>query len=244
MNENLDHMAATGVIARRVARAASKACLGTLDKDTTAPYTSLVTVALDQSGAPLLLISELAWHTQNLAADPRASILFDGTGGLNEPLEGPRVSYMGTLTKTDNPVHIERFLACHRDAVGYASFADFSFHRMDVNCAHFVGGFGRIETLDAAEVLVNADTATLFEQAEQEIVIHMNKDHSEAVELYATRLLGCPQGAWEVSGCDADGCDLIFNGARARLDFPGPVAAPDETRAIFQQLAAQARPTS
>ena len=34
-----------------------------------------VNVAPQENGEPVLLLSGLAWHTRNLAADPRASLL-------------------------------------------------------------------------------------------------------------------------------------------------------------------------
>ena len=41
------------------------------------PYGSLVTVAIDMDGSPLLLFSALSEHTRNLEEDDRASLLFD-----------------------------------------------------------------------------------------------------------------------------------------------------------------------
>ena len=231
----------TATVARKLARASTKAVLGTLDHETAAPYTSLVTVALDHAGCPLLLLSELAWHTRNLNTDARASLLFDGTGGMNEPLEGPRVSYMGQLSRTEASGDRERFLARHPDAAGYAEFTDFSFYRMQVERAHFIAGFGRIETVDAADLLVEAEAAEAFAAAEKRIVDHMNEDHADAVLLYATKLLDRPAGNWSLTGCDPDGCDLIEGGDRARLDFHETVLAPAEMRYVFKGLADEAR---
>ena len=45
------------------------------------PYASLVLVAVDHDLSPILLLSDLAEHTQAIAADDRVSLLFDGTGG-------------------------------------------------------------------------------------------------------------------------------------------------------------------
>src|ERR1700680_2563619 len=57
-----------------------------------APYASLVLVAADLDASPLLLLSDLAQHTRNLAADPRCSLLFDGTAGYAHTLRGPPLS--------------------------------------------------------------------------------------------------------------------------------------------------------
>src|SRR5690349_7870141 len=104
-----------GAIARGVMRAADRATLATLVRgdqpDAGAPYASLVLVALDHDASPLLLISALADHTRNLAADPRVSLLFDGTAGLDEPLTGPRVSVAGRAARNDDPGPRPRILA-------------------------------------------------------------------------------------------------------------------------------------
>lgn len=235
---------AQGRFVRELARTSTKAVLATLDAETGAPYTSLVTVALDQAGCPILLLSDLAWHTKNLVSEARSSLLFDGTGGMNEPLEGPRASYMGPITRSERSQDAQRFLAFHPDAAGYASFQDFAFYRMEPEQSHFVGGFGRITTLKAAEILVNSDVALQFEQAEADIIEHMNADHNDAVRLYAAHLLGSPEGDWKMTGCDADGCNLMCGHDRIRLAFPATLSAPAETRAVLAQLARDASAAS
>ena len=70
---------------RAMVRAALKGALATVQKGLGHPYASLVLVATDTDGSPILLISKLALHTQNLAADPRASLLIDATGTEASP---------------------------------------------------------------------------------------------------------------------------------------------------------------
>ena len=60
------------------------------------PYVSLVATACDVDASPLLLLSDLATHTKNLAAEPRVSLLFEATAGHADPLAGPRL----TLART------------------------------------------------------------------------------------------------------------------------------------------------
>jgi hypothetical protein len=87
---------APGTIARGLLRSLDRAALATLMRpdtpDAGSPYTSLVLVAVDHDASPLLLISTLADHTKNLAANPAVSLLFDGTVGLDEPLPRPTMS--------------------------------------------------------------------------------------------------------------------------------------------------------
>jgi heme iron utilization protein len=85
--------------ARGLVRRALKASLATIASGSNYPYASLITTATEASGAPIFLISGLAQHTKNLAQDPRASILFDGTGAAGDPLQGARVTLLGRAEK-------------------------------------------------------------------------------------------------------------------------------------------------
>ena len=144
--------------ARQLIRTARKSVLGALDAATRAPYVSLVTVALGPAGEPLLLLSRLARHTQNLQRDPQASLLFDGTSAEGDPLAGGRVTLMGDLAgvpTAGRDAARAAFLAAHPDAAMYADFADFGFWSFAIASAHFIGGFGRIVELTAADVRVH-----------------------------------------------------------------------------------------
>lgn len=236
-----DERASVAAEARGLIRRGLKAALATLDHASGRPYASLITVAADSDGSPLFLISTLAVHTQNLEKDARASILFDGTDGLGDPLEGGRVSVFGTAEATDSKTVRRRFLARHPSAEMYADFADFSFWRLRPEGAHFVGGFGRIHDLTPDELLTDLAGAKALIEAEAEIVAHMNADHADAVELYATRLLGAPAGPWRFAGCDPEGCDLVLEDKALRLDFPARVISPQAVREALVALAGTAR---
>ena len=204
------------------------------------PYASLVLVAVDHDLAPILLISTLAEHSKAIAADPRVSLLFDGTAGLDQPLTGPRLTVLGTAERSTDPQARRRFLARHPDAAMYADFADFHVHRVAVARAHLVAGFGRIRWIEGADLVGAAPPPALVER-EADIVAHMNDDHADAIDLYASRLLGCPGEGWRMTGIDAEGCDLRRAGAVARLAFPTPVHDADSARAMLVSLVRQAR---
>ena len=118
-----------GRASSRLMRTALKGALGTLDRETGHPYASLVLLATEPGGAPIFLISRLALHTRNLEQDPRASILFDGTGGLGDPMTGGRLTVTGLARPSASATALRRFLARHPSAEGYAGFADFSIYR-------------------------------------------------------------------------------------------------------------------
>ena len=145
-------------------RAASTAALATFDRASGQPYVSLVTVALDVTGAPLLLVSKLARHTQNLIADPRASLLVTPQatqqvmGG--DPLALARVTIMGTIAPTNSATAKACFLARHPGAAVYADFTDFTFYAVTISNAHFIGGFGRIIDIPGSDLMVRLAAQT------------------------------------------------------------------------------------
>lgn len=228
--------------ARQLVRCARKAALGTIDKVSGHPHVSLVTVATDPDGSPLLLISRLAVHTQNLIADARASLMFDGTDAKGDPLAGGRVTLTGQGIQSASPTSRQRFLSRHPEAKGYADFPDFSFWRLNIERAHYIGGFGRIVPLAADQMTIDVSSASSLISSELEIVEHMNQDHADAVQLYATVLAGKPSGQWTLSGLDPEGIDLAeANGATARVAFDEPITNAQDARRELIVLVKRAR---
>lgn len=226
---------------RRLMRTALKGALGTLDRETGHPYASLILLATEPGGAPIFLISRLALHTRNLEQDARASILFDGTGSLGDPLTGGRVTVTGLARPSASATALRRFLARHPSAEGYARFADFSVYELEVARGHYIGGFGRIVDLAPAELLTDVADARALVEAEADIVAHMNSDHADAVKLYATVLAGCPDGDWRMVGIDPEGADLLHCTNAARIDFPAAVRTAGDARDVLVSLVQQAR---
>ena len=227
--------------ARALVRRAFKGSMATIDAKNGYPYVSLVTLATDTSGAPILLISNLARHTANLANEPRASIMVDETGALADPLQGARVTLYGRVERTKEGAVRRRFLARHPEASFYADFPDFGFFRLAVVGAHYIGGFGRIFDLAPSELLIPTDEAASLLEGEPGIVEHMNEDHADAVELYATALGDGEPGAWRMTGIDPEGCDIMCNRTACRIVFAEPVTTPQEARKELVRLAAEAR---
>ena len=223
--------------ARRLLRAADRASLATAQQGW--PYASLTLVALTPDASPLLLLSDLAEHTKNLRREPRASLLIDGTAGRDDPLTGPRVTVMGEVAETADPLLLARFTRRHPSAERYAGFADFRLYRMAVARAHLVAGFGRIDWIEAAALL--PPPAPALAAAEADILAHMNADHAETIDLYAQRLLGLVEAGWRLPGVGPEGVDLRRDGCVARLDFRAPVGDAEGARAELVHLAKTAR---
>lgn len=230
-------------IARRVLRTTGQASLATLFAagGAMSPYASLVLVAFDHDGAPLLFLSDLAVHTRNLRASPRAALLCDGTAGLADPLAGPRLTVMGEVRPAADPRLIGRYVARHPSAAAYRGFADFRLYRLTPARFHLVAGFGQIEWLEPAQVLAAPEAARAIGEAEAGVLAHMNEDHAATIDLYAERLVGRSGRGWRLTGVDPDGADLRRDDATARLAFRAPVADAAAIRREFAALAALAR---
>jgi heme iron utilization protein len=223
-------------------RRSRQGALATLMVGSSDPYCSLVNVASDSDGSPVLLISRLAIHTKNLLADARASLMLDERVE-GDPLEGSRIMLSGRaeeVTAGRQTVR-QRYLNAHPTAEVFVDFKDFSFFHIRPTGTHLVAGFGRIVDLKPAQFLTDISDAGALLEAEQGAVEHMNTDHQEALGLYATRLLGAEPGDWRCSGLDPDGIDLQAGARTLRLDFPERVTGPGEMRKMLVRLAEQAR---
>ena len=159
-------------------RSVRAGALATIDRNTGHPFGSLVNVATDSDGSPLILISRLSTHTANLEADSRASVLF-AAPGKGDPLAHPRLTVLGRFVPiTHDDAHEarlrRRFLARHPKAALYAEFADFAFWRLLIASAHLNAGFARAADLTAADVITGVFDATELIDAEASAIAHMN----------------------------------------------------------------------
>jgi len=232
-------------VAKDLLRRIRAGTLATLDRNTGHPFASLVNIGTDADGAPVILISRLSTHTANLEADGRASVMLAETG-KGDALAHPRLTVLGQFTTVprdgaDEARLRRRFLAHHPKSRLYAGFADFAFWRMTVVSAHLNGGFARAADLTAADVLTEVGDAQALIEAEAGAVEHMNEDHAAALNLYAVKLCGAPDGIWRCTGIDPDGLDLQNGPLSLRLVFPERVTAPGALRMVLKQLAEKAR---
>jgi len=230
------------IFGRLLARGCTRAALATSLNG--APYASLVLFTVDLDASPLLLLSDLAQHSRNIAFEPRVSLLLDSTEGRADPLTGPRLTLLGRALPTNDPRCLGRFMAHHPASAVYAGFRDFRLFRVVVERGHLVAGFGRIEWINGVDFLFELDASALA-AAEFEILRHMNEDHSDAIAHYARGLLGRSGTGWRMTGIDPEGIDLRCDGETARLDFAAPIRTPiltpDAALAALVQLADAAR---
>ena len=123
--------------------------IGTLStlsrKQTGFPFGSLMPYGLDNEGRPIFLISTMAMHTQNLRADPRASLFVTEPDASGDPLGSSRVTLIGNVTRVpeaDLATARSVYLVGYPNSKHWVDFEDFFFYRMDVLDVYYVGGFG------------------------------------------------------------------------------------------------------
>src|SRR5246500_3315143 len=99
------------------------------------PFGSVMPYALDDHGRPVFLISTMAMHTQNLRADPRASLLVTQQDSGGDVLGASRVTLVGDVSPIASPEVAEArklYLASYENSKYWVDFEDFSFYRMQV----------------------------------------------------------------------------------------------------------------
>ena len=165
--------------------------LATLTVEGGVPFGSVVAYAVDDLGRPLLCLSDLAEHSRNLAADPRASLMAAATGE-GDPLALARVTVLGAVTELHDDARaaaLHTYRERHPGAF-YATFDDFRLYRLDVDSVRYVGGFGRMSWVSADEHAA-AEPDPLRPHVAG-IVGHMNDDHADALVAYCRVFGGRP----------------------------------------------------
>ncbi|TPQ36647.1 pyridoxamine 5'-phosphate oxidase [Bradyrhizobium guangdongense] len=232
-----------GKLAKSLLRRCRQGALATLMTGSGDPYCSLVNLAAYPDGSPILLISRLAIHTKNILADSRVSLMLDERAP-GDPLEGARIMLSGRAEMAgegETEIVRRRYLAVHPSAEDFVSFKDFSFFRIIPAGTHLVAGFGRIVDLKPERFLTDLVGAEDLLDAEAGAVTHMNEDHRDTMNLYATKLLGAAEGDWRCTGCDPEGIDMQWDQSVVRLEFPERVTSGTELRKMLVRLAGEAR---
>ena len=67
------------------------------------PFGSVMPYGLDNAGRPIFLISTMAMHTQNLQANPHASLLVAQPDAGGDPLGASRVTLLGNAAPMAEP---------------------------------------------------------------------------------------------------------------------------------------------
>jgi heme iron utilization protein len=209
------------------------------------PFGSVMPYGLDDHGRPIFLISTMAMHTQNLQADPRASLLVTQENKDGEPLGASRVTLVGNVHPVPNTelagvrkLYLER----HANSKYWVDFEDFSFYRIDVIDVYYVGGFGVMGWVAASDYA--RSQADPLADSMAEIIQHMNVDHKDALVLLARQLAHIDSMEATMTTVDRLGFQVRLrtsDGMRgARIAFLREVSNPAETRKVLMEMVQQA----
>ncbi len=218
-------------LAKRLVRLARTGALGTLQRGSGFPLATLVGVATDDDGAPLLFLSGLSEHTKNLAADPRASLLIAPPPQRGDPLNAPRLTLVGALAPADDPRRRERYVQRNPKAKLTMTLPDFRVFRLNVEAVHFNGGFGRADIVQAADLLTAFDETLV---AQESALLAEAHAFDPALLIRAAGAEDGPPP--RAAGLDADGMDLSRRGEPLRIDWPEAAPTPGEWRERLRRL--------
>jgi heme iron utilization protein len=210
------------------------------------PFGSVMPYALDASGRPIFLISTMAMHTQNLQADPRASLLVTQADASGDPLGASRVTIIGnvlTIPEADVPEARRLYLERYANSKYWVDFEDFSFYRMDVLDVYYVGGFGVMGWVQASDY-DRAEPDPLADAAAG-IIEHMNADHKDALILLARAFAAVESEEAAMTSVDRLGFHVRLKtpeGMRGiRIAFLREARTATETRKVLVEMTQQAR---
>jgi len=198
------------------------------------PFGSITPYILNYDGEPAILISDIAQHTRNIKQNNRVSLTVFKPD-TDDPQAGSRLTWIGDAEPVDpsDKETRDRYLRYFPSAESYFETHDFSFYRIGLRRARFIGGFGQIFWIEPDDMLIKNP----FRETEKGIVEHMNQDHQQALFHYCKVCGRAEVEAITMTGIDSEGFDLLADNRKLRIDFDSPIHTSEEARASLVRLA-------
>jgi putative heme iron utilization protein len=211
------------------------------------PFGSVAPFVLDHSGQPIILISTIAEHTQNIIANPKVSLLvFAGDEDLQANARLTVIGEAKKINKGDADLRA-RYLRYLPQAEGYFDMHDFSFYRIEIAQVRYIAGFGKMGWVKG-DAMLSAKTADNLQLAAQEttIIEHMNADHTHSLRAYSKHFYNVIAAHAEMLGIDADGFDAkvtIADGKMQtlRFNFEQPIHDAQSARVALVSMSKVAK---
>src|SRR5262249_19814351 len=210
------------------------------------PFGSVMPYGLDDHGRPMFLISTMAMHTQNLQADPHASLLVTQPDTEGEPLGASRVTLLGNVLRVARPELAEArklYLERHANSKYWVDFEDFAFYRMDIVDVYYVGGFGVMGWVSAPDY--DRSRPDPLADSTVDIIRHMNTDHKDALVMLARTFAHIDSKEATMTAVDRLGFHVRLKTAEgmrgARIAFLREVSSQGATRKVLVEMVQQAR---
>jgi putative heme iron utilization protein len=210
------------------------------------PFGSVAPFVLDHHCQPIILISNIAEHTKNIAANPKVSLLV--FAGAEDLQANARLTLLGEAVKIykDDIDLRARYLRYLPQAASYFDMHDFSFYRIHINQARYIGGFGKMSWLSEADLFGGiTDSVSVLASQETAIIEHMNADHTENLLNYCRHFHHIDAEHAHMLGIDCDGFDVsarIGNTSTIlRFDFEQPIQDAQSARTALVAMAKAAK---
>lgn len=231
----MELMSDEAVTARRLLNEQSAGVLSTHSVDIEGyPFGSIAPYVLDYDGEPALLISDIAQHTRNIKSNNKVSLtVFDARN--DDPQASGRLTWIGEAAEVgSSELELrDRYLHYFPSAQSYFEAHDFSFYRIRLKRARFIGGFGKIYWIEPESMLLRNP----FEGHERGIIEHMNQDHQQALIHYCAALRGVEASTVTMAGIDSEGFDMLAGRRKVRIHFESPIGTLEGARAALVKLA-------
>lgn len=211
------------------------------------PFGSVAPFVLDHSCQPVILISNIAEHTKNIALNPKVSLLVFAAG--DDLQANARLTLLGEAVKIfkDKDTDLRaRYLRYLPQAASYFDMHDFAFYRIHIHQARYIGGFGKMSWLSDVDLFGDiTNSGTLLASQETAIIEHMNADHAENLISYCKHFHNVDATQVQMLGLDCDGFDVeatVNNKTiRLRFDFEEQIHDAQSARAALVAMAKAAR---
>lgn len=208
------------------------------------PFGSLVEYDMDPAGRPLIFVSRLAEHFKNLSSDPRASLFVSDASGLRDPQAHARATLLCRFTPVADEERDEAatsYFSRFPTSKGRSLAHDFVFFRAEVERVRWIGGFGNIRWVSAADYVAAEFDPVSYRGPEA--VEHMNDDHRDALRDLVLSCNEIQDLEHEISMTflDRNGFTVSLRGPhgerRVTIPFAKPLTAYDEVRsALIDEL--------
>jgi heme iron utilization protein len=184
------------------------------------PFGSLLPICRDGRGNPLLLISHLAQHTRNLAANPRCALMLT-KGSHTDVQQWARLTCLADAEPVSSSTAVERYCRYYPESRRYHKELNFHLYRLQPKQFYFIAGFGSARWFDVSRLL---DQQSFPTAGEMELLFQLNAhEHGILHSYFANRGVSIGDEIHAV-GADPWGIDIRAGEHLMRHHFTCPMA--------------------
>lgn len=201
------------------------------------PFGSITPYFVNGKGFPSILISNLAQHTRNIQANKKVSLtIFDLQA--QDVQNSTRLTWIGDAEVLPRDKQLQEiYLRYFPSAKTQIDLPDFHFYQITLKRARYIGGFGQIAWVEPSDLVLENP----LQDAQTDIVEHMNQDHPSTIIDYCRGLRNITPRQVSMLGIDSEGFDILADNKRLRFAFDSPVLTPEDARTALVTLARKSR---